>query len=769
MIPPTFRHDFHSLSVKDLLEAREAYQVHLRQLDTVFATAIGLYRMDRRDPNVKDPSREAKYGKSRPRTLANTVVTKWSWPCVLVFVNQWLKPKDLCKKPYETVPRRLYLPDGREIPVCVLLVEPEDQPTPRIERLEFPSGLIGGGYPCFTDPADTQGVEQVGTLGGLVTRGGTTYALTNYHVAGRPGKPVYRLVNGEQERLGVSADIKVSKRPFSAVYPGWPGHHTFVNMDAGMIEVDEVDQWTSQVFGIGEIGPLVDFNKETITLDMIGAPVRTFGGVSGRSEGEIYGLFYRYRSIGGTDFVADLLIGPRTAESNLSRQGSSPAPPVKMRPGDSGSFIFMDVPPGPRKTPAAASGKVPAQAPRLSPVAMLWGGTNLGNQHGAESMPFALATFLSTVCRVLDLDLLNDHNTGYKEYWGKTCHFKIGHTFCELLSNRRLKSLLTANRDNIGFPNEDLEKGQKFRVSKTGFVPLADVPDYVWMSQSFGGGKARKAEPLQHFADIDEEGPGGTPSLLAECRKDPDSNLRAYKWREFYTLFDDEDYGPEPAVLPFRVRQVYEAMVNYLRKRKLMHFVAAAGILAHYVADGCIPLHCSVLHHGRGPKVRRKTPKYEKYKKSKPYKVHSLFEQRMFEKHTVELLSGIDRRLNGKKAKPTVTGGVEAIQRFFRLMSESYDQLDPERIIDADDPRQSDAERATLLFNAVGKDAMECVTMGCLALAELVESAWKEGRGDSVLGNSDVETYAEEDLEELYRSSDFLPALTIEDFVKLGY
>ena len=36
-------HDFRSLSVKDLLDARDQFHVHLANKPNVFATAIGLY------------------------------------------------------------------------------------------------------------------------------------------------------------------------------------------------------------------------------------------------------------------------------------------------------------------------------------------------------------------------------------------------------------------------------------------------------------------------------------------------------------------------------------------------------------------------------------------------------------------------------------------------------------------------------------------------------------------------------------------------------
>jgi hypothetical protein len=79
------REDFHSLSVQDLLEARDHYHVHLSHRENMIGTAIGLYRIRVADPDAKDPYKRKK-GAGGPRTLQNTVTRKWSWPCVLVFV-----------------------------------------------------------------------------------------------------------------------------------------------------------------------------------------------------------------------------------------------------------------------------------------------------------------------------------------------------------------------------------------------------------------------------------------------------------------------------------------------------------------------------------------------------------------------------------------------------------------------------------------------------------------------------------------------------------
>src|SRR6185295_11767861 len=89
---PTFfnqRRDFSSLAIRDLLDARDAYHVHLAHLENVVATAIGRYRIRHNDPDADVPDAWTVRGRNEPRTLGNTIVKDWSWPCVLVFVNKW--------------------------------------------------------------------------------------------------------------------------------------------------------------------------------------------------------------------------------------------------------------------------------------------------------------------------------------------------------------------------------------------------------------------------------------------------------------------------------------------------------------------------------------------------------------------------------------------------------------------------------------------------------------------------------------------------------
>src|SRR3954470_20765086 len=80
--PP--RRDYVSLSLRDLLDAREAYHVFLSSLENVVATAIGRYFIREDDwyaTHPPDRPRPRGYPKSEgARTLANSVIRPWSWP-----------------------------------------------------------------------------------------------------------------------------------------------------------------------------------------------------------------------------------------------------------------------------------------------------------------------------------------------------------------------------------------------------------------------------------------------------------------------------------------------------------------------------------------------------------------------------------------------------------------------------------------------------------------------------------------------------------------
>jgi hypothetical protein len=623
----------------------------------------------------------------------------------------------------------------------------------------FPSELIGGGYAILTD---VQGQEHVGSLGCLVSDGDRTFALTNRHVAGGEGRPIYSLIRGERQRIGVTASMGERHMPFSRVYPGWPGgERVFVTMDAGLVQLDDINQCTAQVYGVGELDDVADLNVDTISLDLIGCPVRAFGAASGELEGKVKALFYRYRSVGGFDYVADLLIGPR-------REGDG----LQTRPGDSGTLWVFDPPaPGSERTPKeeweAEQFRPDKPLPRgnlarrFRPLALQWGGTRISGNTPEEQAPFALATFVSTISRVLDVDIIRDWDTGHAEYWGKHAHFKIGSAACTLLPNNDLGAFMRANRSSVGFPDKDLQKGKGFTVDKKGFVPLADVPDYVWISQR----GTRPNEGIQHFADMDQKATQGKyegKTLLQLC-KDGD-NVSADVWQEFYAEGFAADEAPDFGTLPFRVWQMWEEMVEWLRAKDWRRFLCTAGTLAHYVGDACQPLHASHLHHGRGPSNRKD---FKKFKTTRAADIHAIYEQNLFEVRAAEMMSKINATLKATPSVPdSIRSGHEAAVSLVRLIGRVRETLSPEQIVDADDPTLTKTERSLIQFDNFAGETAQCIAYGCKLLARLWLTAWIEADRPKLPASK---PFDRDDLIEIYRDRNFGQGLRIDQYANAEF
>jgi hypothetical protein len=781
-LPPTFppRREFSSLSLSDLLDARDAYHVHLSNLRNVVATGVGRYLINRKDWYATHPPDEPRPGNharvDEPRTLGNSIIRSWSWPCVLVFVRSWEDSRALGD---QAIPRRLYLSDGRQVPTCRVLGTPDESLPPPVTAAGFASELLGGGYRC---ERHGQGLVELGTLGCLVQREGTFYALTNRHVAGTTGEPVYARVRGEAVRIGTSDGLAVTKQTLKSLFPDFGASHTFVNLDAGLVRLDDVSQWTSQVYGIGEIGEVFDATAATLTLDLLGLPVRAFGGTSGVLEGEIKALFFRYQSLGDFDYVSDVLIGPRaTVDHADPRRPARPSP--ETHPGDSGTFWFYDPPGTPKaKVPKKQGPDLhPADPPdrglrarRLRPIAMQWGGQRIALPDGTRSA-FALGTFVSTVCRTLDVEIVRSWSTGHDEYWGKLGHFAVGWKACALVAGA-LSDLMMANQANIGFGNDVLQKGSAFAMGRGGFVPLADVPDYVWISASKFVA-ARKAEGPQHFADIDIPAIDGGPSMLEAGRKNPKKIVPSV-WRDYFAGFAQAGCGPDAGALPFRVWQLWDLMVAALLKKDVKKFVAAGGVMAHYVGDASQPLHTSYLHHGRLPMVTKPKGKYPvahdsdgftAFKKSREAKIHGIYEERMLEIDTLAALQAVDAALSKANVKDDVKNGWGAARATFDLMSDAHERLSPDTIIGADDPALSEPDRARRLWanTTVRKETIRSLAESTVTLARLWASAWRQGNGKAI-SKSKIKAFTEKELETLYRSPTFAPALTLDQMAKSG-
>ena len=133
-----------------------------------------------------------------------------------------------------------------------------------------------------------------------------------------------------------------------------------------------------------------------------------------------------------------------------------------------------------------------------------------------------------------------------------------------------------------------------------------------------------------------------------------DSNIDPTVWLQFYHALPNTN----PGSLPFRVWQIYEAMVAYLKQGDALHFLAAAGCLAHYVGDACQPLHVSRLHHGYPPLK----------KGSVAYAVHTVYETQMVNAHAAEIVDGVAQAVGNASVSSTFQGGFGAAKRVIDLM-----------------------------------------------------------------------------------------------------
>jgi hypothetical protein len=744
---------FSSLAVKDLLDARDAYHVHLCHLDNVFATAIGRFLIRDTDPDYKRyvsvrERREGKDGSARARTLENSTVRPWSWPCVLVFVTEWETPEKLHKRRGRVVPQFLYLDDGRIIPTCVVKASLYEGPRSEPPSLKYTSHLIGGGYPLLTD---VQGAEHVGSVGCVVTDGARLYALSNQHVVGEAGSEVFAVVKGRRSRLGVTAPppLQIRKRPFSAVYPGLGGANTMVNLDVGLVDVDDAGQWTSKIFGLGRLGPMFNFDSVSASLDWIGCKVVAYGAASGRLNGAIKALFYRYRTVGGADYVSDFLIASRTRK------------PIVSAPGDSGTLWCVDPSMFPSRQEARRPSRHrPAAVPNddatddaddgllpYRPLAIQWGGQRLSGD-GGQFTQFALATSLAVACRELDVDIVTDMRADLPQYWGAVGHYKIAQ-MAIAMTKGALEGFLEANLERITYDAERLaQDDQSLSDDPIRFVPLADVPDIVWKTSMNPGGKAaRPQENWNHYADIDLPGANGK-TLDQLCGKKP-ARLDIAAWMDFYRNAPKPSASTSKAKtvnmgsLPFRVWQVFEEMVAARKAGKKTAFLCAAGILSHYIGDACQPLHGSMHADGLDGASTG---------------VHSAYEEKMIDAFPKEVRTGLDDFAIGKlgPALKKVTTGHEAGVACLELMRRSARRLPPTRICEVYENLGGGKSKATLqgLWKALGDDTIGCLADGARTLAMLWASAYRQGNAAAFKN-----AVSEPSLKKTYEGKQFVASL----------
>jgi hypothetical protein len=745
-----YHFNFSHLSLKDLIEARDLFHVHLMSKKNVIATAISRYRIrsDDRYPNEANYLKQSKTKNRSVRSLDNSEVRDYSWPCILVFVSKWQQESDLVETgENDVVPKKLYMPDGRIVPVCVIEAPKQIVVTDEVNQnnVTFPSNYISGGFPVIVE---SQGIERIASIGCVVTDGNKYFALTNRHVAGESGTEVFTRLGGDVVRVGVTADRQLAKMKFVDLYPEWAGKSLMVNNDVGLIEIDDLNQWKTQVYGIGKMDELADLNTTNFTLDLISTKIKeknvvedttstvvACGAISGIMKGEVVALFYRYRAIGGLEYVADFLIGGKDGKD------------LHTHHGDSGTLWMLETKNG--------------NGTLRQPLALQWGQHEFISAGKAQTRGYALATCLSNICRELDVELVRGWNIDQDYSWGKVGHYTIGNKAIDAIRDASLQRLMKNNLENISFPRagisgemDDKAHKDEYKALFAGFCPLADVPDIIWkQSKKVSWGRMGDENP-NHYADVDAPTIKNGGRLFDIC--DKENKLSTEIWSAYYKNIDRKkihltkpDDPNRDGLISFRVWQIFDYLVDAIKKKKIERFIFGAGVLAHYVGDACQPLHSSYMSNGdpADDKSVQYTAKRDSihHKKGDVYEkttnpgdgVHVAYEDHMIDSKVEELMKGLvdvlgkgNSKIN-KEPVITVDSGRAAGFAVLQLMKKTQEDIKPKEIVETfkSVKGQGDNSVNDALWNEFGDRTIDCIARGCRYLAAIWDGAWKAGGG----------------------------------------
>jgi hypothetical protein len=778
--------NFTSLSLKDIIQARDLFHYHLMNKKNVVATALGLYRIRKSDPwpTKENPNAHSpRKAKAERRTLFNSEVRPYSWPCVYVFVSDWEYEATLSEiDPSDVVPTSLYLPDGRAVPVCIIEARQQHVSDDLQVKLgqQTPRNLLGPGAAIINK--DGQGMERIGTAGCIVRDGDRYYVLTNRHVVGEPGTPISALQSHREPEIGVSAAKGSTREDFRAVYPSFSSTNQHLLMDVGLVAIDDILAWKTEVPGIAPVGTVLDLYDNSFNLKLITMKVVGQSAVSGLIRGEIHGLFYRYKSMGGADYISDFLIGPETydrssassakdaVEKDLKRNVA-----LEVHHGDSGTLLFIE---HAEKSDVKHGKEV--EKTIYYPFALLWGKEEFFEDGKAASHPYAMATSLSTALDRLDLDLVTDINADQEYIWGWVGHYVIGRSLSfptDLVKSKKLREFIAKNMDLLSLqPDAALDNDPKTIAqgsSKANFVPLADVPDNVWKSNvNFtlvkgddgrpmhkpGPGSRGQNDNKNHFADIDMEYKNGKTFLELNYSQ-PDTYLNPPAWIAYFAamepqfekwakLLQPQSQHAEPTdgsshwgALPFRVHQLFDTMVKAAKEKNENLFLCAGGVLIHYVGDACQPLHASYLSQGDPARVVKRPQSGGMQLEANG--VHSGYEDDMIaygytkgnlaatlKTRIAELAKSKNERIDN------IQTGYDAAKAVIALIHATQHEIAPRAIVNEwvklnKTPKKQKAEAMWKVF---GNDTITCMARGTRYVAKIWQDAWDAGGGDRNLG-----------------------------------
>ena len=298
-------------------------------------------------------------------------------------------------------------------------------------------------------------------------------------------------------------------------------------------------------------------------------------------------------------------------------------------------------------------------------------------------------------------------------------------------------------------------------------MPLADVPDLVWknLPTAVVGGRDTSArrgpEHPTHYADIDEPRTTDGKTLRQLCLADP-TVVNVEAWQEFYTSLGHTDPA-DRGLLPFRVWQFFDEMVDAVAAGDAARFVCAAGLVSHYVGDASQPLHGSYL--ADGVPATPTTP-------AQGQGVHSAYESAMVDAFAAEILTGLQATLTRRGAEQgPILSGHDAAVAVVHLMDRTAKTIKPADLVAVF--AQTQVGRTTLgptvtqavlatLWEHVGAATVKVMADGTRTLAAIWEAAFAVGKGTRTIPTASAKAVDPAALQALYEDPDFVRSLDLD-------
>jgi len=195
--------------------------------------------------------------------------------------------------------------------------------------------------------------------------------------------------------------------------------------------------------------------------------------------------------------------------------------------------------------------------------------------------------------------------------------------------------------------------------------------------------------------------------------------------------------------LPFRIWQLFDAMVDAAHNGRQAEFLCAGGVLIHYVGDACQPLHTSYLSQGDPDRV---VPRPRSTgNKLEADGVHSGYEDDMvnygYQKKNLatKLAAEITRQENVNAENIAAIGsGKDAAKAFVTLVQATRRTIKPRDIIDKwvalKSQGASKGDRDEAMWAEFGTKTANCMARGTRYLARIWSGAWSTGGGDQRIG-----------------------------------